>query len=292
MANNPYANTVLANEVENQFTSMIDHAIFCTVDDTLAEAPGMTKVIRKYYGKVTTPASGGTPESSQKDGVATEKLNLKAGNTKYIEMDYASSDYTVLTAQNTGIWYDEEQMKDPYVGLVIAKRAGEDLFNTMNADIMTAFGGASSGMKVTVSGTDFFGAFVDAQALLNHEAVEAVDMGAPGTFALLNVASMAAVRKALGTSLQYVEAYQRAGYVGTVAGTNLYVSKIVPDNKIYVATKEAVTLFVKTGTEVEDYQIYNRSSADADIRKNTMISRKYYIAALTDATKLAEISFS
>lgn len=289
MANNPYANTVLANEVENQFTSMIDHAIFCTVDNTLAEAPGMTKVIRKYYGKVTTPASGGTPESSQKDGVATEKLNLKAGNTKFIEMDYSSSNYTVLTAQNTGVWYDEEQMKDPYVGLVIAKRAGEDLFNTMNADIMTAFGGASSGMKVTVSGTDFFGAFVDAQALLN---VEAVNQGAPGTFALLNPASMAAVRKALGTSLQYVESYQRSGYVGTVAGTNLYVSKIVPSNKIYLATREAVTLFVKTGTEVEDYQIYNRSSADADIRKNTMISRKYYIAALTDATKLAEISFS
>lgn len=289
MANNPYANTVLSNEVENQFTSMIDHAIFCTVDDTLAEAPGMTKVIRKYYGKVTTPASGQTPESSQKDGVATEKLNLKAGNTKFIEMDYASSNYTVLTAQNTGVWYDEEQMKDPYVGLVIAKRAGEDLFNTMNADIMTAFGGASSGMKVTVSGTDFFGAFVDAQALLN---VEAVNQGAPGTFALLNPASMAAVRKALGTSLQYVESFARQGYVGTVAGTNLYVSKIVPSNKIYLATKEAVTLFVKSGTEVEDYQIYNRSSADADIRKNTMISRKYYIAALTDATKLSEISFS
>ena len=289
MANKPYANTVLANEVENQFTSMIDHAIFCTVDNTLAEAPGMTKVIRKYYGKVTTPAAGQTPESSQKDGVATEKLALKAGNTKFIEMDYGSSDYTVLTAQNTGIWYDEEQMKDPYVGLVIAKRAGEDLFNTMNADIMTAFGGASSGMKVTVASNDFFGAFVDAQAKLN---IEAVDMGAPSTFALVNVAGMATLRKKLGESLKYVESFARTGYVGTVAGTNIYVSKIVPANKIYVATKEAVTLFVKTGTEVEDYQIYNRSSADADIRKNTMISRKYYIAALTDATKLAEISWS
>jgi hypothetical protein len=157
----------------------------------------------------------------------------------------------------------------------------------MNADIMTAFGGAASGMKVTVTGTDIFGAFVDAQAKLD---IEAVDMGAPGTFALLNVASMAKVRKALGTNLQYVEAFARQGYVGTVAGTNLYVSKITPTDKVYLATKQAVTLFVKSGVEVEDYQIYNRSSADADIRKNTIISRKYYIAALTDATKLAEIS--
>lgn len=287
MANVPYANFVLANTVEDQFKSHLDHAIFCTVDNSLAETAGMKKIIHTYYGKTTTPAAGQTPESSDKNALATEKLALKQGNSKYIEMDYSNAEYTVLCAQNTGIFYDEEIKKDPYVGLVIARHAGTDLFNTMNADIMTAFGGAASGMKVTVTGTDIFGAFVDAQAKLN---IEAVDMGAPGTFALLNVASMAKVRKALGTSLQYVEQYQRAGYVGTVAGTNLYVSKITPADKIYVATKEAVTLFVKTGTEVEDYQIYNRSSADADIRKNTIISRKYYIAALTDATKLAEIS--
>ena len=287
MANRPYANIVLANEVEDQFTSHINHAQFCTVDTSLEGEPGMTKVIRRYYGQVTTPAAGQTPESSDKNGTATEILNLKTGNSKYIEMDYADNDYTVLTAQNTGIWYDEEQMKDPYVGLVIAQHAGTDLFNKMNADVMTEFANVDSGMIVNLSGTDYFGAFVDAQALLN---IEANDMGAPGTFALLNVAKMAAVRKALGTNLQYVEAFARTGYVGTVAGTNLYVSKLVPASTIYLATKEAVTLFVKTGTQVEDYQLGNRSSADADIRKNTIISRKYYVAALTDATKLAKIA--
>lgn len=287
MANVPYANFVLANLVEDQFTSHLDHAIFCTVDNTLEGTAGMKKIVHQYYGKVTTPASGQTPESSQKDGVATEKLSLKQGNSKFIEMDYANSEYDILTAQNTGIWYDEEQMKDPYVALVIAKRAGEDLFNTMNADIMTQFGQATVGNTVSVTGTDYFGAIVDAQAKLN---IEANDMGAPGTFGLLNVASMAKVRKALGTQLQYVEAFARTGYVGTAAGTNLYVSKIVPADTIYIATREAVTLFVKTGTEVEDYQKFNRSSADADIRKNTMISRKYYVAAATDLTKLAKVS--
>ena len=287
MANNPYANFVLANEIEDQLKSHLDHAIFCTVDNSLTETAGMKKIIHTYYGKTTTPAAGQTPESSDKNALATEKLGLKQGNSKFIEMDYSNAEYTVLCAQNRGEWYDEQQKTDPYVGLVIARHSGTDLFNTMNADIMTAFGGAASGMKVTVTGTDIFGAFVDAQAKLD---IEAVDMGAPGTFALLNVASMAKVRKALGTNLQYVEAFARQGYVGTVAGTNLYVSKITPADKIYLATKQAVTLFVKSGVEVEDYQIYNRSAADADIRKNTIISRKYYIAALTDATKLAEIS--
>ena len=287
MANVPYENYVLANEVEDQFKSHVDHAQFCTIDNSLVGVAGMKKVIHTYFGKVTTPAEGNTPESSDKDALATEKLNLKQGNSKFIEMGYGEQEYEVLTAQNTGIWYDEEQMTDPYVGLVIARHAGTDLFNTMNADIITEFGGATQAMTVAVSGSAFFDAFVDAQAKLN---VEANDMGAPGTFALLNVAQLAKVRKSLGDSLKYVESFARTGYVGTVAGTNLFVSKLVPANTIYLATKEAVTLFVKTGTEVEDYQLGSRSSADADIRKNTIISRKYYIAALTDATKLAKIT--
>ena len=219
MANKPYSNFVLQNEIEDQFKSHIDHAIFCTVDDSLEGEAGMTKTIRKYYGKVTTPAAGQTPESSDKNGTATEKLNLKQGNSKFIEMDYSSSDYTVQTAQNTGVWYDEEQMKDPYVGLVIARHAGTDMFNTMNTDVMTQFAGVSAGNTITLSGTDYFGAFVDAQAALGLD--ETVEMGAPSTFALLGIAKMAAVRKALGSNLQYVESYARRGYVGTVAGTNL-----------------------------------------------------------------------
>ena len=70
--------------------------------------------------------------------------------------------------------------------------------------------------------------------------------------------------------------------MGHVAGTPLFVSNLATSKKIILATRKAVTLFVKTGTQVEDYQLYNRSSADADIRKNTIIARKYYVAALTD----------
>lgn len=45
-----------------------------------------------------------------------------------------------------------------------------------------------------------------------------------------------------------------------------------------MATKEAVTLFNKKGTEVEQER-------DGNTRKNTIYSRKYYLAALTDETK-------
>jgi hypothetical protein len=293
MANHPYANFVLQNEVEDQFQSHIDHARFCTVDNQLEGEPGMIKKIRKYYAKVT-PVAGG---SSVTGGQAVEKVSLKAGNTKIIEMDYGETPYTVATAQNQGVWYDEEQKADPYVGLVIARYAATDMFNTMNADVIAQLD--TTTQTIQVSGTAWFDAFADAQAML-PVTDESEDVSE--TFALVNKKMVAKLRKALKDDLKYVEAFARRGYVGTVAGTNIFVDPLAPytpadaststaeAGTIYLATKKAVTLFNKTGTEVESYQIGNRSSADADIRKNTLITRKYYIAALTDERYAVKIT--
>ena len=276
--NKPYSNFILANTVEDQFLSHIDHARFCTVDTSLTGVPGMIKKFHKYYAKVTTPASGNNAAVITKGGIAAEELQMKAGNTKFIEADYGEASYTVKLSQSQGVWYDEEQMTDPYIGLTIARYAGTDMFNKMNSDVITEF--ETTSQSVTVTNAAFFDAFVDAQALI-PESNESTDAG-NGTFALVNKADYAAVRKSLKDSLKYVEGFERQGYVGHVAGTPLYVSNLATSKKIILATRKAVTLFVKSGTQVEDYQLYNRSSADADIRKNTIITRKYYVAALTD----------
>ena len=97
---------------------------------------------------------------------------------------------------------------------------------------------------------------------------------------------MAKVRKALKDDLKYIESFARQGYVGTVGGVNLYTKKDATADEIIIATKEAVTLFIKKGTEIEQPP---RDSEDANVRKNTIISRKYYLAALTDATKAVKI---
>ena len=82
-----------------------------------------------------------------------------------------------------------------------------------------------------------------------------------------------------------MEAYARTGYIGTVAGVNLYTKKDADKGTIIVATKEAVTLFNKKGTEVEQER-------DPDTRENSIWSRKYYLVALTDATKAVKITKS
>ena len=61
------------------------------------------------------------------------------------------------------------------------------------------------------------------------------------------------------------------------------------DLEIIIGTKQAVTLFIKKNTEIERIAKNMRSANDANVRLNTVFSRKYYLPALTDATKAVKI---
>jgi hypothetical protein len=209
----------------------------------------------------------------------TQKLAMGEGNTKSIEVSYENKEYEILMAQNRFEYYDEQAMIDPMLVPVGTRHMGTDLFNTVNAEVYAEFNKATLETAVT---TFDFAAFVDAQAKLNLENLESVTL-----FGFVSPADMAAIRKALKEDLKYVEAFSKNGYVGTVAGINLYTKKDAVPGTIIIATKEAVTLFNKKGTEVEQPP---RDSGDANIRKNTILSRKYYLAALTDATKVVKMS--
>ncbi len=253
----PYENFVLANEIEDQYASKLDLVRFCTVDNSLVGVPGDKKIIHTYRAT---------------DG--TEKLKMGQGNTKNIEVSYSDESYTILLAQNRFPYYDEELMKDPLVIQTGIRHMTTDMFNTVQADVYGEFAKATQ----AVSGASFsFGDFVDAAALLNSENVEGLEL-----FAFICPADMAAIRKNLKDDLKYVEAYVRSGYVGTVAGVNLYTKKNATPGTIYGGTREAVTLFNKKGVEVEQKR-------DPNTRLNEIFSRKYYLAALTDATKAFKI---
>lgn len=261
MAHTIYDNFYLSNEVEDQFNSHLDLQQFCTVDRTLEGTAGMKRKINVY--KAT-------------DG--TEKLGIGEGNTKSIEVSYTPEEYEILLAQNKFEYYDEQAMTDPMLVPVGTRHMGTDLFNTVNADIYAEFNKAS--LSTAPAAFDF-AAFVDAQALLGLENLENVSI-----FGFVAPVDMAAIRKSLKDDLKYVEAFAKNGYVGTVAGINLYTKKDATSGTVVIGTKEAVTLFVKKGTEVEQPP---RDAGDANIRKNTIISRKYYLAALTDATKVVKL---
>lgn len=258
--NTVYENFYLSNEIEDQYNSHLDLQQFCTIDNTLTGVAGMKRKINVYRAT---------------DG--TEKLGVGEGNTKSITVTFSPEEYEILLAQNNFAYYDEEAMTDPMTVPTGTKHMGTDLFNTVNADIFAEFNKAT--LTVPASAPDF-AAFVDAQAKLNLENLEGVTV-----FGWVNPADMAKVRKALKDDLKYVESFARQGYVGTVGGVNLYTKQDAVEGTIIVATKDAVTLFNKKGTEVEQER-------DGNIRKNTIYSRKYYLAALTDATKAVKITIA
>ena len=164
------------------------------------------------------------------------------------------------------------------------RHMGTDMFNTVNKDIFAEFNKATLAVEAKTYG---FGTFADAVAKLNLEQIEGVNI-----FGFVNAADMAAIRKALNEDLKYVESFARNGYVGTVAGVNLYTKKDAVAGTIIIGTKEAVTLFNKKGVEVEQVTANNRSETAANTRLNTIFSRKYYLAALTDETKAVKITVS
>lgn len=264
MANTPYSNFFLSNEIEDQYNSHLNLQQFCTVDNNLVGVAGMTRKINRYS------ATAGT-----------EKLTKGTGNTKTIEVSFTPKDYVIKLAQNRFKYFDEDAMEDPMIVPVGMRRAGSDMFNTVNDDVYGEF--AKATLVVPVSKLNF-DAFADAQAMLNLENLEGTTI-----FAFVCPSDVAEIRKELKDTLQYVESFARNGYVGTVAGVNVYTKKDATSGSVYVATKEAVTLFNKKGVEVEQNVANSRSEDAANKRENYIFSRKYYLAALTDETKDVKI---
>ena len=260
MAHTIYENFFLSNTVEDQFNSHLDLQRFCVVDDSLVGTAGMKRIIHTYRAT---------------DG--TEKLTVGQGNTKSIEVSYTPVEYEIALAQNNFKWFDEHAMTDPMLVPVGMKHIGTDMWNTVQADIYGEF--AKTGLVVNATAFNF-DAFVDASAALNLENIEDVEI-----FAFVAPADKAKVRKALKDELKYVEAYARQGYIGSVAGVNLYDKADATEGEIVVGIRGAVTIFNKKGVETEQER-------EPNTRQNTAYSRKYYVVALTDESKAVKIKLT
>lgn len=273
MANQPYPNYVLENKFEDQYSSYLDLMQFCTIDNSLEGVAGMKKTIRTY--KAT-------------DG--TETLKQGQGNTKSITASYTEKEYEIEMLQNRFDWYDEEEKKDPLVVDKGLQHQAVDMFNTANAKAIKEF--AKAEQVVTVTKFDF-SAFVDAVASITDLKIsESTEITGLGVFALIHKKDVAEIRKNLGDLLKYVEAYARNGYIGTVAGVNLYTSALATEGEFAVATKQAVTYFNKVGAEAETSVRGNRSAENANKRENTVFLRKYGIFALTDQNYIVKVKKS
>ena len=256
MSNNPYNNFVLEDKFESQLTTKVDMASYLTADYSLAEAAGMKKTIHKYK------ATG-----------SVEDLAQGVGNSGVFEATYASEDYTVGVTQGKGQWFDEEAMKDPMIVDTITKGMAEAMVNDFTAKAIAEMIKTHQTIECdfsTSSSGYLFSKVVDGAALFGEES--------EGVFLLINPADVAYARKQLLDSLQYSEGFVRTGYIGTVCGFPCIMTKAAPQGCAILATREAVTAFIKKGTEVEQ-------DRDPDLRKNLLYIRKVSVVALTNEKK-------
>lgn len=247
-----FDNEVLETKLENQLITALDMNQFITMDYSMTEEPGMVKRIRTYKG------TG-----------AVEDLAMGAGNTAVIGSEWEDAPYEVKVTQGKVPFYDEQQMADP----IAIDKAIQHLSETMVNDVTTKVVAELEKGSGTIATLDFDGV-VDAIAAFPDESNN--DM-----YLLMAKDAYASLQKACKDQLSYVEAYVRRGYVGTLAGVPIYVSKAVADGKAYLACKSAITCFMKKGVETEQER-------DADHRKTTIYGRNVKVIAITDATKVAK----
>jgi hypothetical protein len=271
----------VSNLVEDKYLTHLDLNGFCTVDNGLQGVAGDIRTI-DVYGAVGEAADVAEGE----------------GNTTSISTTLTPQRYQFKCAQAWFQYSDEALMRDPFAVNTGLGHLGVAMFNKVNADIMGQMATVTGADHTLSAATPNFDAFVDAVAKLHiddaagEDAMAAQGRVLPTVWALLSKADIANARKALKDSLQYVEAYARTGYVGTVAGVNLYYQQAMTAGTIYVGTNKAVTVFNKTGVDVETAARSGGVDGTANKRLNDVFARKYYIAALTDINQIVKVTIT
>lgn len=256
MAHTIFDNKVIEAKATDLLTTGINTRSLMSIDNTLAEAEGMTKVVNvySYTGSV-------------------EKLADGAKNSTRGALAFTGKEYKVQRAQHTFDYTDTQYMTDNNVLDMSLKFANDILVNEMTKDFLTECG------KCTKS--------VDAAGALSYEAiVEAISaVGLENETELFVV-----IPNDCKADLRKDEDYKHArmgevvytGQVGTVAGIPVIATKALTD-KAYVMTKEAVKLFMKKDVEVEQ-------DRDVETKTNTIVVAAYYICALADDSKICAIN--
>lgn len=251
-----FDNEVLANMLEDQLITSLDMNQFITTDYSMTEAPGMVKRIRKYTG------TGNVQE-----------LDMGEGNTQKIGSEFVDETYEVKLTQGWVQYFDEQDWNDPIAIEKAIQHLSEQIINDNTTKIVAEF------EKATNAVYDFdwsFASIVRAKAGMPDEVNS-------GLFMLVNRGDSAELMITLEDHLKYVEGFVRSDYIGSIAGIPVYVSDAVPSGEAFIATKEAITCFMKKGVAIE-------TDRDANTRCNDIFGRVVKVIALTNDHKVIKLA--
>ena len=252
-----YDNFVLENKFKDILETKLDAIKFMTVDTDLQGVEGMKKTINTYTYEV-----------------AVQAVEEGATNTTRGKVTFDDQDYEVKVKQQVFDYTDEQAMKDANVVEVGIKGSAIEMVNDLNNDFFTEI--ARTSTLHTHTGALSYDVIVDAIEKMNIE-------DETGLFLLIGTDLKAQIRKDADFKASRLGEMLYHGQIGDICGVPVAVSKKVPKNTAYLATKEAVTCFIKKQNEVEQ-------DRQKEKRINTVITRKVALVALTDATKAVKIT--
>ena len=251
-----YENFVLENKLTDLVNTNLDVNSLFTLDNSLATAAGLKKVINKYTysGKV-------------------EKLAKGAKNTQVGAVTFVPTEYTVERYQQTFKYNDMDEMQDPYILDVATTGAAEVMANDIKSQYFAELAKISNTKEYTALTYD---AIVDALLSIGREVEN-------DQFIVMGLDGKAAIRhdNDYKTSRQGEILY--TGQFGTIAGIPCLFSKLITNGDVYVTTKDAVKFFVKKDGSVEQ-------DRDIETKENTVVYERHGVMALVDDTKSVKLT--
>lgn len=258
MAHTIYENVVLESKLTDLLETKLNTRSLMTIDNDLAQNPGMKKTINVY-----------TYEG------AVEDLEMGKGNVVKGAVSFEPVSYEVKVSQQTFEYYDEQEMTDPKIIDMGIQGSSQTMVNDLNSRFFREL--AKATLKHEFEEATFsYNAVVDALELLNLENEQNLVL-------IMGVDYRSVVRKDddFVASRQGEILYN--GQIGSIAGVPIVISKLVPEDSAYLMERGAITLFIKKNSEVEQER-------EAETRLNRIVMRKVALVALTDATKVVEIT--
>ena len=259
MAHQLYPNKVLENKITDLLNTKVNARALANIDTSLTENAGMKKAINKYSydGEVESLAAG-------------------EGNTKAGKVSYTSVEYTVEVLQQKFRYQSEDIMTDPMILDAGMEGSATVMVNDINDRVFAEFAKATATSEYEDALN--YDAVVDGIASMNIE-------DEAGLFLVVGTDKKAELRKDPDFKGARLGEILYNGQIGSIAGVPIVVSKLVNEKDAILATKEAVTIFVKKESEVEQER-------DADTRTNDVFLRRVAVVALTNEAaivKLAEV---
>lgn len=252
-----FDNEVLSTALENQLITALDMNNYITVDYSMTLQDGNKVKIRTYKGNGNV-----------------EDLAMGEGNTGDIGSEFSEVEYEVTTTQGRVPYYDEQNANDSKAIDAAIRHLSTQLTNDITTKVVAELAKTTN----TVSGAADFDTIVDAISALPNETND-------GLYCLISRKDLGKFQKNLKNTLQYVEAFARTGYIGSIAGVPIAWTDAIPEGTAYVASREAVTCFYKKGAEVE-------TERDANTRKTTLFGRNVKVIALTNEDKAVKITLA